>query len=190
MDRGLLSSSLQAGLFLGLGVFTAVLASLLFLLRRGIFARLFRFAQDRFGFGGPPHLGQALQRLDRELAGVDANGDSRLVLSSASFCLGWALGTVESYLILWFLGLPATLERALTIEVFTVAFNNLLFFVPLRAGTQEGAKVLAFTMLGFSPATGLAAGILYRVRELAWALIGLVILSRQHIRVRAVGRLP
>ena len=186
VDRGLLSSSLQSGLFLGLGVFTAVLAFLLFLLRRGIFTRLFRFAQDRSGFGGPPHLGQALQRLDRELASLCANGDSRLVLSSASFCLGWALGTVESYLILWFLGLPATLERALTIEVFTVAFNNLLFFVPLRAGTQEGAKVLVFTMLGFSPATGLAAGILYRVRELAWALIGLVILSRQHIRLRAV----
>ena len=186
LNRGLLSPSLQSGLFLGVGVFTIVVAVLLLLLRHGLFTRLFRFAQDRLGLGGPPHLGQALQRLDRELGSVHANGDSRLVLSSASFCLGWALGTVESYLILWFLGLPATLDRALTIEVFTVAFNNLLFFVPLRAGTQEGAKVLAFTMLGFSPAAGLAAGILYRVRELVWALIGLVILSRHHIRLRAI----
>jgi uncharacterized membrane protein YbhN (UPF0104 family) len=186
LNRGLLSPSLQSGLFLGLGVFTAVVAVLLLLLRRGLFTRLFRFAQDRLGLTGPPHLAQALQRLDGELAGVHANGDARLVLSSASFSLGWAVGTVENYLILWFLGLPATLERALTIEVITAAFNNLLFFVPLRAGAQEGATVLAFTMLGFSPAAGLAAGILYRVRELAWALIGLVILSRHHIRLRAV----
>lgn len=186
LNRGLLSPSLQSGLFLGLGVFTVVVALLLLMLRRGIFTRLFRFAQDRLGLGGRPDLDQALQRLDRELAGGRANGDTRLVLSSASFGLGWALGTVESYLILWFLGLPATLVGALTIEVFTVAFNNLLFFVPLRAGTQEGAKVLAFTMLGFSPAAGLAAGLLYRVRELAWALIGLIILSRHHIRLRAI----
>ncbi len=186
VDRGLLSPSLRSGLFLGVGVFTAVLAFLLLLLRRGLFTPLFRFAQGRLGLGGPPHLAQTLQRLDRELAGVHANGGSRLALSSASFCLGWGLGTVESYLILWFLGLPATLAGALTIEVFTVAVNSLLFFVPLRAGTQEGAKVLAFTMLGFSPAAGLAAGILYRVRELAWALIGLAILSRHHIRLRAI----
>lgn len=186
MDRGRLSPSLQSGLFLGLGVFTAVLAVLLLLLRHGIFTRLFRFAQDRLGLRGSPHLGQALQRLDRELGGVHATGGSRLVFSSASFCLGWAVGTVENYLILWFLGLPATFEAALTIEVFTVALNNLLFFVPLRAGTQEGATVLAFTMLGFPPATGLAAGILYRVRELVWALIGLAILSRRHIRLRAI----
>ncbi len=189
VDRGQVSSSLQSGVFLGLGVFTAVLALLLLLLRRGIFTRLFRFAQDRFEFGGPPHLDQALQRLDGELAGVHADGNLRLALSSASFCLGWALGTVESYLILWFLGLPATLERALTIEVVTVAFNNLLFFVPLRAGTQESAKVLAFTMLGFSPAAGLAAAILYRIRELAWALVGLVILSIPHLRLH-VRRVP
>ncbi|MBI2159372.1 MAG: flippase-like domain-containing protein [Candidatus Rokubacteria bacterium] len=186
LNRGLLSPSLQSGLFLGLGVFTAAVAVLLLLLRRGLFTGLFRFAQDRLGLGDRPHLAQALRRLDGELAGVHANGDARLVLSSASFCLGWAVGTVENYLILWFLGLPATLERALTIEVITVAFNNLLFFVPLRAGTQEGATVLAFTMLGFSPAAGLATGILYRVRELTWALIGLIILSRHHIRLRAI----
>jgi len=72
LNRGLLSPSLQSGLFLGLGAFTAVLAFLLLLLRHGLFTRLFRFAQDRLGLGGPPHLGQALQRLDRELA---ARGD-------------------------------------------------------------------------------------------------------------------
>lgn len=185
-NRGLLSPSLQAGLFLGLGVVAAVLAFALLLLPHDMFTRLFRFAQGRLGLTGPPELDQALQRLDRAIGGVRADGGFQLVLSSASFALGWALGIVESYLILWFLGLPATLERALTIEVFTVAFNNLLFFVPLRAGTQEGAKVLAFTLLGFSPAAGLAAGLLYRVRELAWALIGLGILSRHHIRLRAI----
>jgi hypothetical protein len=81
-----------------------------------------------------------------------------------------------------FLDVPTTVERALAIEVLTVAFDNVLFCVPLRAGTQEASKVPAFTFLGLDPAKGMAFAMLCRVRELTWALIGLAILSRQHIR--------
>ena len=49
--------------------------------------------------------------------------------------------------------------------------NNLMFFVPLRVGTQEAGKVLVFAMLGLNPAQGLAAGLISRIRELAWAFI-------------------
>jgi hypothetical protein len=52
-----------------------------------------------------------------------------------------------------------------------------MFFVPLRAGTQEAGKALAFGILGLNPVQGLAAGMICRIRELAWAFIGLAILA-------------
>ena len=93
----------------------------------------------------------------------------RIVFSSASF----AVGIVESSLILWFFGVPVSLELALAIEVSGVLLNNLMIFVPLRVGTQEAGKVLVFAMLGLDSAQGLAAGLISRIRELAWAFIGL-----------------
>ena len=89
---------------------------------------------------------------------------------------------MESYLILWFLGLPVTIRAALSVEILTVAFNNLLFFVPLRVGAQEAGKALVFAMLGLGPTHGFAAGILVRIREMVWALIGLAALSRHQRR--------
>jgi hypothetical protein len=56
-----------------------------------------------------------------------------------------------------------------------------MFFVPLRAGVQEAGKVLVFAMLGLEPAQGLAAGVIYRMRELTWAFIGLAIMARSRL---------
>jgi hypothetical protein len=72
----------------------------------------------------------------------------------------------------------------LTVEVLSVAIDGMLFFVPAKAGTQEGGKVLIFTILGLDPAKGLALGIVRRIRELTWASIGLMILSRHQLSTR------
>jgi uncharacterized membrane protein YbhN (UPF0104 family) len=87
-------------------------------------------------------------------------------------------------LILWFFGIPVSLHLALAVEVLGVVLNNLMFFVPLRAGAQEAGKALVFVLLGLSPAQGLAAGVIYRIRELTWAFIGLAILARSRLSVR------
>ena len=90
-----------------------------------------------------------------------------------SFALGYACGIIESYLILWFFGIPVSLQLALAVEVLGVLLNNLMFFIPFRVGTQEAGKALVFAMLGLNPAQGLAAGVICRIRELTWAFIGL-----------------
>ena len=125
-----------------------------------------------------------LQHLDEEIARVHVNGNGAFALSVASFFVGWCMGVVEIYLILWFLGVPVSVHRALTVEVLSVAIDGMLFFVPFKAGTQEGGKVLIFTLLGLDPAKGLAVGILRRIRELFWAAVGLLILSRQQLTAR------
>ena len=89
-------------------------------------------------------------------------------------------------MILWFFGIPVTLKLALAVEVLGVVLNNLMFFVPLRAVTQEAGKALVFALLGLSPAQGLAAGVIYRIGELTWAFISLVILARSRLSIRSL----
>ena len=162
------------GLMAILSLLGVSLAGFLVLQRRGLFGAALRWLDGWPAFSRFTHLCPALHQLDREIASTYRESPGAVVVSSALFCLGWALGVVESYLILYFLGLPVTIEKAFTVEVLGVAFNNaLFFFVPLRAGTQEAGKVLAFTVAGFDPVQGLAGGILSRVRELFWALVGL-----------------
>lgn len=173
-----LPSGVRLGVLGALAILAALAGAFLFGQRRGMFAPLLRLVQ-RWGLRGrAPELGQRLERLDAEIARFHDGARGAFFLSSAGFFVGWSLGAVEIYLILWFLGVPVSVHRAVAIEVLSVAIDGALFFVPAKVGTQEGGKVLIFTVLGLDPAKGLALGVLRRIRELTWALIGLLILTR------------
>ena len=55
--------------------------------------------------------------------------------------------------------------------------DTLLFFVPARVGTQEGGKYAIFRLLRLDPRVGFALGLVRRLRELVWALVGLAVLA-------------
>jgi uncharacterized protein (TIRG00374 family) len=173
-----LGPSLRRGLAIGVPLMALLVGLVVFGQRRGLFAPLLA-ALRRLGIrAGGEQLHQRLERLDEEIAAFHLAGSGRFVESSAWFALGWALGLLEAALILYFLRIPVTLERVLAIEVLAIAIDGMLFFVPGKVGTQEGGKVLIFTLLGLDPAQGLAFGILRRIRELAWSGFGLFLLSR------------
>jgi len=181
LDDTPMPAALRHGLLGGLAAFSALALVLVVGQRRGMFAPLWRLAQ-RLGLPArAPEFTHRLQRLDDEIARFHGNANGAFVLSATCFFVGWTFGVIEIYLILWFLGVPATVHRALTIEVLSVAIDGMLFFVPAKVGTQEGGKVLIFTILGLDPAKGLSLGIVRRIRELTWALVGLLILSRQQL---------
>jgi len=184
LDETPLPDAIHYGLLAGLAALSAGAIVLLFVQRRGMFAPALRLA-ERLGMSArAPELMRRVQRLDEEIARIHANENGAFALSVACFFGGWSMGVVEMYLILWFLGGRGTVHRKMTIEVLSVAIDGMLFFVPFKAGTQEGGKVLIFTLLGLDPAKGLAVGILRRIRELTWATIGLLILSRQQLITR------
>ena len=175
-DTGL-PVTVRWGIFASLCVFSVLLAGLLFAQRRGLLtqgvAALSRWRLLRF----LASLRPSIEQVDAEMARVHRESAGRIIISSVSFAFGYAAGILETYLILLFFGVPVTLELALAVEVLGVALNNLTFFVPLRAGTQEAGRALVFAMLGLGAAQGLAAGVIYRVRELTWGLIGLALLA-------------
>jgi len=178
--------ALYVALLSGAALLLCLVFGFLLVQRRGLSTMLDRplRAIGLAGFG--PSLGERLERFDEEVERFYAGGPSRFLASATWFLVGWALGVLEACLILFFLGVPMTLRRLVAIEVLSVAIDAVVFFVPGKVGVQEGGKVLIFTLLGLDPAKGLSFGILRRVRELAWAGIGLVIFSR----LQAVPRAP
>ena len=97
----------------------------------------------------------------------------RFGLSVLTALMAWLMGAVEAFFILRFLRTPVPFGRAVGIEVLAVTIEGVLFFVPAKIGVQEGGKVLIFLAAGLSPAKGLAFGLARRIRELAWAAVGL-----------------
>ena len=182
-----LPPSMRFGLVLGAAVMSALAVALVRAQRRGMLAPLMRVAELFGQHERMLALRRRLRHLDEEIARFHGAGRSAFLLSSTCFLAGWALGALEIYLMLWLLGLPASVYRALTIEVLSVAIDATFFFVPGKVGTQEGGKVLIFTVLGLDPAKGLSVGILRRIRELTWALVGLLILSRRQLAARSAA---
>jgi len=184
-----LPAPVRYSLIIGLAFFSALTAVFLVAQRRGMFTPMLRFAQRLGLLRHTPEFLRRLKHLDAEIARFHGRTRGALVLSSAWFCAGWAAGAIEIYLILWLLGVPVSVHRALTIEVLSVAIDGMLFFVPAKMGTQEAGKVLIFALLGLDPSKGLALGILRRIRELTWALIGMLLLSRQQLSPRPMWQL-
>jgi hypothetical protein len=157
------------------------------LLRRGVWASLAGVA-GRLGLGRrlPALWAGPGQELDAALGRL---GPGRVLASLAAFVAGWAVGAAEIYVILAWLGGPVDWQTALAVEVGSVVIDGILFFVPAKVGTQEGGKVVLFAVLGLDPARGLTVGVVRRIRELAYAGLGLAALGLLTAR-RAPGPRP
>jgi hypothetical protein len=156
--------------FIGvLGLFVVFL----FLQRKGLFALGLRIAR-RFKLSGMFEDKQArLEEIDRAIGDFYLKDRLRLFGSFAFHLLGWIAGSIEVYIILYFLGAPVDWIKAFVIEVFMKTANSAFFFVPAAIGVQEGAGYAVLAALGIGGEVGVALSIIKRIRELSWAGFGL-----------------
>ena len=76
-----------------------------------------------------------------------------------------------------FAGLTLTFIHSILIVAFTTLFANLIGFLPMQVGVQEGGFVLSIAALGLSAALGIFVSIICRVREIIWILIGMLLMK-------------
>src|SRR5215831_7735452 len=88
-----------------------------------------------------------------------------------------ALVASEVVVVLWALHLSIHFFTILVIEGVTRGLKMLSGWIPARLGSDEGGAISAFAVIGFSPMLGLALALTRRVRDLLWALIGIVWLA-------------
>ena len=157
-----------------LGFLLVLLAGLAWLaVRSDGFRRIDRFTRRIAGLKRFSDAENA-EALDREIFGAFRSRPGDLAAAVACFLGAWSVGIVEAFLILRFLGAPVSWGTAFAIESLSVLIETAFFFVPAKAGTQEGGKVAIFAALGLSAADGFALGFVRRLRELVWAAAGLV----------------
>ena len=74
-------------------------------------------------------------------------------------------------------GLTFTFLHSILIVAFTTLFANLIGFLPMQLGVQEGGFVLSIAALGLSAALGIFVSIICRVREIIWIAIGMALMK-------------
>ena len=131
----------------------------------------------RIGLAPASNTGAAAAHLDRVLANFYQQEPRRLALSVTWHFLGWLIGALEVWLILYFLKDAVSLGVALLIEAFGTGISFATFFLPVQIGIDEGGAVATFVALGLNGATGLALVLVRRVREMVWISIGLLALA-------------
>jgi uncharacterized protein (TIRG00374 family) len=122
----------------------------------------------------PARVHGMLGRVDASLGEFYRTAPGRLGLSIWFHFVAWALGSVETWLLLKFLGSEVSLATATVIEAFSTGVKVATFLIPASLGALEGGFVATFTMLGLSPTTAISFSLVRRLREATWVAIGLV----------------
>ena len=138
---------------------------------------------------------EALQNIDKQIAALHKQ-DKRAFYSSLS--LEYASRIVQSLEILFMLllfgvdcgggfsGIFLTFLYSVLILSFTTLFANLIGFLPMQLGVQEGGFMLSIAIIGMSTklgaaydaaALGIFVSIICRVREILWIIIGILLMK-------------
>ncbi len=128
---------------------------------------------------------EALENVDRQIGALHRQ-DKRAFYSA--LLLEYLSRIVQSMEVLFMLllfgidcgggfsGICLTYLHAILIVSFTTLFANLIGFLPMQLGVQEGGFVLSIAALGLSAALGIFVSIICRVREIIWIFIGLFLM--------------
>ena len=86
------------------------------------------------------------------------------------------LEAAEYFIIFLYLGVNVRVSGAILIVSFASLLGNLLFVVPLQAGTRESGMAIAIELLGISSGAGLMGGLIYRIRDLICTAAGILLI--------------
>ena len=116
--------------------------------------------------------------------------DRGLLASVLCHFLGFALGTLEIYLVVRFLGVPISLPTAFAIGAFSTAVKFFSFMVPASLGALEGGNVAIFAAFGMGGAVALTYTLVRRLREILWVAVGFIASSVVSLRAAAPADEP
>ena len=120
---------------------------------------------------------EALHRVDAQIAALHAQHKRTFYLSLGLEFLARVIGSLEIYVMMRILIPDVTVIDSILIMAFSSLFSNLMFFMPMQIGAREGSIALVSERLHLTAGYGLFTGIMYRLRELCWIVIGLLLIK-------------
>lgn len=118
-----------------------------------------------------------LKEVNGNISDLILNRKKDFILSNAYELLSRFVATLEFYFILHAIGYAPTLLESFLINAGASIISNLLFIVPFELGVKEGGLYITLKLLHFVPELGIYVGLINRLRELVWILVGLVLIA-------------
>jgi hypothetical protein len=115
----------------------------------------------------------AAAEVDAQIVAFTRDTPRRYLLAIGFEYAARCIGVVELMLIANAVGAPVGYATAFLIGSFLSLAVNVFFFVPFALGAREAGLYAIFAILGLSPALGVAASVVGRLREFIWIGIGL-----------------
>jgi len=149
----------------------------------GIAARLLlrgTWDDDR---GERPKWRQKLAEVRQSVLAFSAGHPSRVWRVFALHLAFHAVAALEVFLTLgWLMQSPPTWAQAVIFSALDRVTTVVFKFVPLRAGVDEASSGALAPLLGIVPAVGVTLAVVRKVRNLAWALVGMLIIAAHPAR--------
>ena len=166
-------TNLIAPALAGAPLAVGAVAGFYFVQRVGMF-RLFGLIVSRFV--DDPHWRSLVGKggeIDQTLRKLYARGRS-VAACCAITMLSFVVGSIEVWIGLYALGVPASLGNALIIESVGQGVQSALCFIPGALGVREGGYLVVGGLLGIPGDAAFALALIRRVREFALGVPGLV----------------
>jgi glycosyltransferase 2 family protein len=170
-------SPARSGMFIVTGVAAAIVGTLFWLQKRGIFTTLLSVTQKlRIRMRALTERAEKLRALDHRIFDFYRKEHGAFVLSFAAYLAGWMSDTLEILLVSHLLGMPVDWTHAIAVEAFISVAKAMGLLIPGALGVQESGFVFLFLLFGLPTALGVSYAIFRRGRELIFASIGATML--------------
>lgn len=185
----------RAGVLAGIGLLLLGTTIFLWLQRSGRMAGLVGRRSALARVLGPERAERVRhisEEIDGRMATVHRDELGALVGSAALQLSARAVGAVQLWMFLAWMGAPSDVATVLTVFLVARAVEAVAFFVPASLGAQEGGFMLGISLAGLDPALGLLFSLALRVEQLTWTAIGFaaygaLVWTRRRERVGAAG---
>jgi len=117
---------------------------------------------------------KSLQEIDDQIRILYAERKSKFLKSLMYEVLARIVTCAEIYFTAIAINLNMSVLEALIISSASSLFANIIFFFPMQLGVREGGLALALRSVGLPAEAGIFIGIIMRIREIVWIVIGLV----------------
>jgi putative membrane protein len=153
-------------------VLAGLMAGFLLLAQRFGALRLLEMLADRIAWQFPDLAGLSLTGMHKA-AEIFYRRTQTLLRATLLHLLSWSIGTVETSVVLYALGVPASLQQAMVVESLGMAARTTGFVIPGALAVQEGGFALAAMSVGLPASAGLSLSLVKRVREVLVGFAGL-----------------
>ncbi len=125
--------------------------------------------------GGQPSLSGSIPKTKLGMAMLLTTNPRLFLRAFICFLLHWLVGSVEVFMLLHYLGYHISLMHGLFMDMGVIIFKSAGAFIPGQLGIEEmGNKMMLLVMGIGSSAAWLSLSVLRRVRQLCWALAGVL----------------